>query len=203
MKIESVAPLMAYVTVGIGLFCTHSAWIAILGFHAGLILILFLERPGIPLASLIRGNHIPTLIGCVFLGASSGLLLYLAWPIFSISPDLAADLASIGLTRAAWPGFIAYAALVNPWIEEYFWRGYLGSDSRKVLPIDFLFAGFHLLILYGKTNWAWMLFSLLVLTFASWVWRGVHRKTGGLLIPVLSHAAADLSILMAVYSMTE
>lgn len=203
MKVKSIAPLMAYATVGIGLFWTHNAWVTILGFHAGLLLILFLEKPGIPLASLIKGNHIPTLLGCFLLSALSGLLLYFVWPVFSISPNLAADLASIGLTREAWPAFIAYAALVNPWIEEYFWRGYLRSDSVNVLPIDFLFAGFHLLILYGKTSWAWMLFSLLVLTSASWLWRGVYRKTGGMLIPVLSHMAADFSILMAVYWMTK
>jgi len=203
MKIKSAAPLTAYFTVAIGLFWARSAWAALLGFHAGLLLILILEKPGIPLDLFVKGNHIPTLIGCLLLSASSGLVLYFAWPIFTISPDLAADLASIGLTRETWPGFIAYAALVNPWIEEYFWRGYLGSDSGSILPIDFLFAGFHLLILYGKTNWAWMIFSLFVLASASRLWRGVYRKTGSLLIPALSHMAADFSILMAVYSMTK
>ncbi|MBI5842580.1 MAG: CPBP family intramembrane metalloprotease [Chloroflexi bacterium] len=201
MKLKSLAPLMAYVTVAAGLFWARSAWGALLGFHIGLLSILFIERPPLLFGALFKGFHPALLIGCVLLSASSGLTLYFGWPIFSISPNLAADLASIGLTPAVWSAFIAYFALVNPWIEEYFWRGYLGDPSSKILPVDFYFAGYHLLILFGRTNWAWMLVSLLTLAGVAWLWRQVYRKTGGLLIPLLAHMAADLSILTAVYLM--
>ncbi len=201
MKLKSIAPLAAYVTVAAGLFWAHSAWVALLGFHTALLLILVIEKPAVPVRALLRGVDVFMLMGCVLLGASGGVVLYLAWPVFSISPNVFANLAAVGLTPAAWPAFIAYFALVNPWLEEYFWRGYLGNTSPKPVVMDFLFAGYHLFILYGKTTGVWMAVSLLVLTLVAWLWRQVSRKSGGLLIACLSHAAADLSILLAVYWM--
>ena len=199
MKLKTFAPLMAYLAVAIGLFWVHSAWAASLGFHAGLLLMLAIEKPKVPLVSLFRGRHFPTLLGCVALSVSSGLILFFARSYLELSPNLSADLASIGLTSAAWPAFIAYFALVNPWIEEYFWRGYLNEPSRLPAPVDFAYAGYHLLILYGKTSWPWIVISFLVLAAVAWLWRQVSRKTKGLLIASLSHMAADFSILFAVY----
>ncbi len=201
MKIKTFSPLVAYISVAIGLFWAHSAWVALLGFHAGLLLILCIEKPHIPLIGLFKSRHFPTLLGCVVLCVSSGLILFFARSYLNISPNLSVDLASLGLTSAAWPGFITYFALVNPWIEEYFWRGYLNDPSRLPAPVDFAFAGYHLLILYGKTSWPWIAISFLVLAAVAWLWRQVSRKTRGLLIASLSHMAADLSILFAVYWM--
>jgi hypothetical protein len=199
MKLKSSAPLVAYLTIAIGLFWLRSAWAALLGFHAGLLLVLTIEKFPEAFESFFKGKDLLRLVGYVLLGAGAGVTLYLAWPFMSISPDVATDLAAIGLAPDRWPVFIAYVVLVNPWIEEYFWRGYLGDPSRKLLPIDFLYAGYHLLVLYGKITWVWMLVSLLILAAVAWSWRQVSRRTGGLLIPLLSHMAADLSILMAVY----
>lgn len=195
------APLMAYVTVAIGLFGARSAWVAILGYHAGLLAILLSEKPAIPISRLFKSNNVPGSIGYALVGASSGAALYLFWPVFDITETLPADLAGIGLTFSSWPYFIAYSSLVNPWLEEYFWRGYLGSSSRRLILNDIFFSGFHLLILYGKTGTSWMLFALLLLTFAGWSWRQAIHKTEGLLTPALAHMAADFSILMAVYWM--
>ena len=106
-------------------------------------------------------------------------------------------------TRSSfWPVFITYFALVNPWVEEYFWRGYLGSPSRRLYPSDFLYAGFHVLILMGKMQIGAVLYSLIVLVLAGWFWRQLACADEGLLAPVLGHMAADFSILMTVYSMS-
>ena len=96
--------------------------------------------------------------------------------------------------------FIAYFALVNPFVEETFWRGYLGSDTRSLHVSDLLYAGFHGLILLGKVRAGSILFALLVLMLAGWFWRQIFREDRGLLAPVLGHMAADLPILLAVYS---
>jgi membrane protease YdiL (CAAX protease family) len=198
MKLKTFAPLVAYLAVTIGLLWAHSAWAALLGFHAGMLLILSIAKPQVPLANLFKGRHLPTLIGCILLCASSGVFIFFAEPHL-VFPTLPVELASIGLTSATWPWFIAYFVLVNPWIEEYFWRGYLNNPSRRPAPVDFAFAGYHLLILYGKTNWLWIVISFLVLAAVAWLWRQVSRKTKGLLIASLSHMAADFSILLAVY----
>jgi hypothetical protein len=202
-SVKPIAPLMAYITVAFGMFWAHSAWAALLGFHAGLLLILLIEKPRIPIATLFKGFRFITLLGYILLSVSSGLTLFFAWSTLDIAPNLSDILASIGLTSATWPGFIAYFSLVNPWIEEYFWRGYLDNSSRLPAPVDFSFAGYHLLILYGKTSWTWMAIAFFVLAAVAWLWRHVSRKNNGLLIASLSHMAADFSILMAVYLMSQ
>ena len=113
--------------------------------------------------------------------------------------DLPAQVASLGLDRSNWIPFIAYFALINPFIEEYFWRGFLGNNTTNSYISDFLYAGFHGLILVNKVQMGSIFFGLATLVIAGWLWRQMARKDGGLLAPVLGHMVADLGILTAVY----
>jgi hypothetical protein len=130
---------------------------------------------------------------------SSGITLYFLWNYFGFATDLPAQVESLGLNRTNWIPFIAYFALVNPWVEEYFWRGYLGSTTTAPYVSDFLYSGFHGLILLNKVQTASIFFGLTALVVAGWFWRQIARKGGGLLAPVLGHMAADLTILLVVY----
>ncbi|MDQ3004678.1 MAG: CPBP family glutamic-type intramembrane protease, partial [Chloroflexota bacterium] len=110
-----------------------------------------------------------------------------------------AQIESLGLTSTSWPGFIAYFALVNPLLEEFFWRGFLGNPANGVYIYDLIYAGFHALLLIGKVPIYSIIFALTVLTFAGWLWRQIAREDRGLLAPVLGHMAADFTILLAVF----
>jgi hypothetical protein len=131
--------------------------------------------------------------------SSSGISLYFLWSYVGRIDDLPAQIAAFGLTRGIWPVFILYFTLVNPPIEEYFWRGYLGSPTRRLYPSDLLYAGFHGLILMGKMQPGAVCYSLGVLVLAGWFWRQLGRVNEGLLAPVLGHMAADFTILMVVF----
>lgn len=196
-----IAPALAYLAVGIGLFIFHSAWGALLGFHAAIIVSVVIAKPKIPISILLRSNNSKWIILSVLLCGSSGVTLYLLWDHFGVAHDISAQLEALGLNSLTWPSFIAYFALVNPFVEEYFWRGYLGNPTRGLHSSDFLYAGFHGLILIGKVQAGSILVALVTLVLAGWFWRQIARQDIGLLAPVLGHMAADFTILITVYRM--
>lgn len=194
--------LLPYLAVTIGLFWIHHAFWALLSFHAAILLSLFLGKSTVPVRSLFQSRDVRWVVLSVLLCGSSGISLYFLWSYFGVVDDLPAQIEGYSLSGATWPLFIAYFVLVNPLLEEYFWRGYLGSPTRGLAPSDFLYAGFHALILMGKMQTGAVLYSLLVLVLAGWFWRQLARADQGLLAPALGHMAADFTILMAVYRMS-
>jgi len=196
-----IAPAMAYLAVGLGLLF-HSAFGALVGFHAAIILSLLIARPNIPFSILWKNTNIKWIVLSILLCGSSGIALYLTWGRFSFASDLSSQIEALGLTSSTWIPFIAYFALVNPFVEEYFWRGYLGSEAKSLHVSDFLYSGFHGLILIGKVRGDAVLFGLSMLVLAGWFWRQIAREDHGLLAPLLGHMAADFTILMVVYSIT-
>ena len=194
-----IAPELAYLAVGLGLFQFHSAWGALLGFHIVIIASLLIVKPKIPVTILFKSTNIKWILLSILLCGGGGIALYFLWNIFKVASDLPAQVETLGLNSATWPAFIAYFALVNPFIEEYFWRGYLGNPTKSLDLYDFIYSGFHGLILIGKAHSYSILFGLSVLVFAGWLWRQIAREDHGLLAPMLGHMAADFTILMAVY----
>lgn len=194
-----ISSLLVYLSVALNLFFIHHAWWALLGFHLAILASLLIAKPGIPIRVLFTGRSFKWSLISILLCGSSGLTLYLLWDKFGIAQDVATRVEEMGLNSANWVAFIAYFALVNPLIEEYFWRGYLGSSTRDIHVSDFLYSGFHGLILANKVQPITILYSLAVLVLAGWFWRQLARADGGLRAPVLGHMAADLTILLAVY----
>lgn len=194
-----IAPVLAYLAVGIGLLWFQSAWGALLAFHLVMIISLLLAKPGLPISVLFKSKSIIWIIASILICGSSGITLFFFWPYFGVTDDLSLRVESLGLNALTWPAFIAYFVLVNPFIEEYFWRGYFGNPTRGLYIYDFVYAGFHALILVDKMSTGAILYGLFLLSLAGWFWRQVSREDGGLFAPVLGHMMADLTILLAVY----
>ena len=194
-----LTPLLPYLAVAIGVFWIRNALAALLGFHAAIVLSLLLARSSVPLKILFQSKNIRWVLLSALLCGSSGILLYFLWSYFGMTEDLPGQIEAFGLTSSTWPIFLIYFVLVNPLIEEYFWRGYLGSPRRGLYPSDFLYAGFHGLVLMNKVQTGVILYGLGALVLAGWFWRQLARADGGLLAPMLGHMAADFTILMAVY----
>ena len=199
MRFKSLAPILPYLAVWVGLFFFKNAWVTLLGFHLAILLALVYLRPTLPLHVFFKTAKTKHVLSSILICSLSGLGLYFLWDVFGITDDLHEQLALIGLDKTTWFGFIAYFSLVNPFLEEYFWRGTLGNDSRQVTVTDLIYAGYHVLVTWNKTHLLSMLFMVFVLTFAGWFWRQVYRRDESLLAPLLGHMAADLFILMAVY----
>lgn len=194
-----IAPFVVYLAVGLGIFQFHHAWGALIGFHIAIIASLLIGRSKIPLKTLVTSHNFKWILLSVVLCGSSGITLYFLWNWFGAATDLPTQVQSLGLNQSTWIPFIMYFTLINPWVEEYFWRGYLGSDTTKPYISDFLYSGFHGLILLSKVQTGSIFFALIALVVAGWFWRQVAREDKGLLAPVLGHMAADLTILLAVY----
>lgn len=201
MNNKWLAPILPYLAVWAGLFLFKNAWLTLLGFHAAILLVLIIARPDIPIGILLKNRNPKWILANIILCGCSGIGIYYLRPIAGVSEDLHMQLSWIGLNESTWPLFIGYFSLVNPLIEEYFWRAYLGSTAQGFYIGDLAYAGYHLLILAGKANLFALLFALACLTFIGWFWRQTVRKSEGLLAAVLGHMAGDFSILLAVYFM--
>jgi hypothetical protein len=93
--------------------------------------------------------------------------------------------------------------VVNPFIEEYFWRAQFGSETKGFYMGDVLYACYHGLVLVGRAPWLVIILALISLTFVGWLWRQIVREEEGLLIPVTCHMAADFSVMTSVYMPTQ
>jgi hypothetical protein len=198
MNKKWLAPILPYLAVWAGLFLFKSAWLTLIGFHVAILLALAVVRPAIPINILFKSKSPKWILISVFFCATSGIGLYFLWNVFDVAHDLPSQLQSIGLNSSSWPPFIAYFSLVNPWVEEYFWRGIFGSVTKKLTVIDVVFAGYHALVLWGRVHPLSILFAVIILTSAGWLWRQFTREDGGLLAAALGHMAADFSILMVI-----
>ena len=93
-------------------------------------------------------------------------------------------------------------ALVNPWLEEFYWRGILMDFTKKwngVLAILFssiLFSANHLI--FGINSELFRSYELIISTFIMGiVWAMTYKKTNSLRWVILSHFLVDFLNLSA------
>ncbi len=201
MRVGLLLPLIPYVAMLIGLHLLGSAWISFLIYH-GLVLVAVWRDANLR-RDLLRGWHNRVGLGAIGFGVGGGVLIYTLAPYAGIKADLINPaIAKLGLTGTGWLLFVIYHTLVNPWFEEILWRGKLGHDGLKPVWGDVLFAGYHVLVLMLFLEWLWILLAFVVLIAAGWFWRQLRRRHEGLLLPVISHLAADGSIMAVVYMLS-
>jgi len=194
--------LIPYVAMIVGLHLLGSAWVSFLIYHG--LVVLTIWRDAELRRDLVRGWCTKIGVAAIGFGIAGGAMMLLLAPYAGIDAALInPGLAKLGLAGAGWLLFVIYHTFVNPWFEEILWRGKLGCDSKRPVADDFLFAGYHVLVLMLFLDWIWIALAFVVLTIAGWFWRQLRRRFGGLLLPVLSHLAADGSIMIVVYMLSQ
>ena len=191
-------PIIPYITIGIGLLIFHNAWLAILGYHIGMVAVLLLSKTGITIKRAFQGNRYWILFITALAGAIGGIFLYILLPLLSAPDDINSYIRSIGLNERTWPAFLAYFILINPWIEEYYWRGYLATVAKRIALNDLLFSGYHLIVLGGQMETIWLFVVFFGLNIGAWFWRQMNRLNGGLLASTISHIMADISVILTI-----
>jgi membrane protease YdiL (CAAX protease family) len=201
MKIlAKISPyLMPFVIMLFGLYWFENVWIAMLGYHLLAGLILLRNRQFHRVQQLWEGGGMLLSLVCMVLGATAGWLIYLSVGFIHLPPNLAESLQAFGLSNGSWWFFILHYAIVNPVIEELYWRGFLGSESRLPTLSDICYAAYHPLVLAKFIAWQWTLPVLIGLVAMGWRWLSAYSK--GLRLATLMHASADLSIILAIYNL--
>ena len=198
--------LLPSAVVAFGIHVIESGWATFLLYHAVVVVWLVatgtwhsacaafrrpLEAAGI--ARAVAGAGVAA-------GIAGALLMWWLWPWYaahSAAPGPA--LAALGLHGTAWALFALYHALVNPVVEELYWRGALGERGGFVRPSDVAFAAYHAFVLVRFTGPGPIALSTLCLVGIAAFWRWTYRRTGSLWPATLAHAAADAGIMSVVW----
>jgi membrane protease YdiL (CAAX protease family) len=198
-----IAPVLIYSAIYLGMHVFRSGWAAILMYHAVVCLVLTLAGGWSSASKLFRGWRPGAGLGFVAMSLLTGVVVYVAWIEMQLAPGSIADtVEGVGLQGPMLIGFGIYYAVVNPAIEEIFWRGWYGENCRWPLATDVLFAGYHLIVVVLFLNTLFMAVAFCVLIGAAWLWRLCVRRYDGLMIPFLSHTVADISIMAVLFLQT-
>jgi hypothetical protein len=193
-----VAAAVPYAAVAAGLYAAGSAWAAIILYHIGVVVVLSVTGWREPLRRAASGWHPGAAAGLAAVTALAGAALYVLWPFVDATPDgLGPRLAEFGLDGWSWALFAVYYSTIHPVMEELFWRGHRGGGGGASLWRDAAFAGYHVPVLWFFIGPGWIALTFVILAAASFAWRLAAGRFGGLGVPLVSHAAADISIVLA------
>ncbi|MDO8848266.1 MAG: hypothetical protein Q7W51_07785 [Coriobacteriia bacterium] len=165
----------------------RNAWLAILAYHAQILLWLVVTRPVIsfkkpswsPLALMI----VPSVL--------SAPLLYFVLPLVA-RIDLSVWLADHRLSGAALFGVVGYYGLVHPVLEQLHW-----TPLRERTPLAHVaFAGYHMIVLSSLLSLPWLAICFGALAATSFLWQRLTHEAGSLVPVVASHVAADLGMVI-------
>lgn len=194
-----ISAAMLYVVVFVGLYIFKNAWAAILLYHLGIALLMVIGNRKDLLKSVFAGWNLTFALIAVAVCALSGPAILLFWEYMRLDQiALGTVLGDFGLDGWSWYLFIIYFVTVQPVLEELYWRRFPGSSRKWLCFTDLAFAGYHIFVLVWFIKWPWLVAAFIVLSTAGFFWRRIAGKFGGLTVPILSHIAADVSIVAAV-----
>lgn len=193
-----LAALTPYVSSALGIHLLHSAWAALLPYHAAIAAVVFQRGLRATCTEACRGWSMSWGLGLALVCLSNGGALVLLWRFVARHPgELSEQLARLGLTQGSWWLFGAWYVLVHPILEELFWRcTLLSARSGPAFP-DLIFAGYHSIVLIAFMPWYWVVPVVLLLAGMACAWRAAVRRLGGPAVPIVSHACASLGTIMA------
>ena len=196
-KYKILLGLIPYFAVLIGLYLFSNAFLTIILYHVlAIIAIIVFKKKYLIDYKIFQGwNNILGTITILF-GLVSGIIIYYLWDIVTKTGlDLQSQLSLFGLSGSVWIFFIIYLIIINPIVEEIFWRGFLSENNKKSIIFDILFAGYHVLVIIFFIKVIWVMVAFLLLVVAGFLWRKI-RFNKGLMVPYLSHIVADASIIL-------
>lgn len=199
---QTLGIVSPYLAVLLGVFLLKNGFLAVLLYHLILLLCIVGVSGLQTFGRLAKGwNRTLGPVMCLA-GLVPGAVILLFWPLArQEQADLAKMLALLNLDDRWFIAFAAYACLLNPILEESFWRGAFNNPSLLPAPVDALFSGYHALVVIPVLKAPYVVLLFLAMLTVGWLLRTLARLTGGLLIPLLTHTIADIAILCAIWKL--
>ncbi|MEC5125652.1 CPBP family glutamic-type intramembrane protease [Verrucomicrobiales bacterium BCK34] len=182
-----------FAAMALGMLLLKSGWAALLLYHAVIVAALVVNRERVSLSALLKGFSVWPFLLMLVIAAG----LYFGLSAYSVSRGFVGEKVSI-LAGSCGPLFVVYLLLVNPPLEELFWRGLFASRSKFPSLGDFLFGCFHFPILLLFLSPVKLPVGILVIAIGGWGWRQMRNHHGGLLLPWVGHFLADLTLVAVV-----
>lgn len=188
-----------YVAVLIGMYWFKNGVAAMFLYHMGMVAGLVYFRHRCPPTQLVQGISPGVLLFLLPLYAAPGVLIYFFWDMAGITGEgLASALKGLGISSSIFVWFSVHYMGINSVLEEWFWRGLLREKQLRPSLSDWLFAGYHGLVMAWFVTPVWIVVTVVLLMVSSWVWRIQVLKLRGLFVPWVTHFFADASIIVAV-----
>ncbi len=196
-RLKLISALVPYIAVLIGLYVLKNAWIAIGLYHFSITVFLIAGDKNSLLKRVCTGWNFRIAVVGIVMSVLIFPIIFFLWGHMQLeNAPLNSTLANFGLYGTSWFFFMIYFSIVQPFLEELYWRGYLESNRKHFSWTDFAFAGYHILVLAWFIKLPWLVIAFIVLTVAAYIWRYIASKLEGLAVPLLSHIVADVSIVV-------
>jgi hypothetical protein len=196
---SSLFVLLPYLAVLVGLYGYRSAWFAAGLYYGGAIILISARLGKQSFVLITSGWSWKGAVLSIAFAVTLVLAALILWkPIQRDDVTLREIFTRYGLGGAAGILFCGVVLLVNPLIEELFWRGCYPSDPRRWSWIDMLFAGYHLPVLCLVARWYWLVVFLVGLALFAWMMRYLRHTLRGLATAWFAHEMADLAILLSI-----
>lgn len=173
----------------------HNGWAIILAYHAAIVAgLAFFGKGRLEPLSSWSWSRLATASCVASVLVFPGLVTLFPAALHGPLPPL---LSHMGLSGSAWALFVPYFAVVNPVLEELFWRGLLRGAKRGMI-FDALFAAYHLPVLACFMIFPFVCIAGAALFCAAWMWRILSNQSGSVAPAIVAHSIGDIAILSAI-----
>lgn len=177
--------LVPYFAVGLFWCIFKNAWLAILTYH---VQVLFWARGSWPSFRLPEKKQMMFL---ALPALAAGPVLYFLLPYIKHTP-LVAWLDEYRLSGVSLAVMVPYFGVVHPVFEQLHWS----KLREKTTLSHFVFAGYHMIVLYSLLTIPWLMVCFIVLTSVSFAWQQMSDKSGSLALSLMSHIMSDMGIVI-------
>jgi membrane protease YdiL (CAAX protease family) len=204
-----VISLLPWPLVWVGLFRLHSLIWAFVLYHGLCLLspIIAGKRPGSAESGRPTITHWITLAACAMVVCLATTPVYLRiGPVFIDHARAMSALTSRGYRPDLLVALALYFTVVNPILEEFFWRGLiwtrLASTNAGALWSSLAFGAWHYLPLSIMLKGDWAVAGAVALAVVGFHLGMVYRRTGSLLASTLWHSLVyDVPVIIILISL--